>query len=219
VPDEPSDAMLNRLVADAQRALDALDPATRVDIIARYVQPYAGWALRWAIEDCRARGMPWTEIARVLDRPYTTVMRQVQAGGPVYVHQPAHSPGTRNFDAQTPLRRAATELGHRMTALTMTYPASITAIHLRDRVARLNAAQGVIDDGEPLLEATRVVLAGMNQIRRQAPVSPPGGMAPAEKAVWTILEELELIYRRDRPEIETAHRVMSDAAMLPKVSR
>jgi hypothetical protein len=111
VPDEPSNAMLNRLVAEAQRALDALDPAIRADIIAQYVQPYAGWALRWAVEDCRARGMPWTGIAQVLDRPYTTVMRQVQAGGPVYVHQPAHSHGTRNFDAQTPLRRAATGLG------------------------------------------------------------------------------------------------------------
>jgi hypothetical protein len=161
--------------------------------------------------------MPWTEIARVLDRPYTTVMRQVHAGGTVYVHQPAHSRGTRNFDAQTPLRRAATELGHRMTGLAMTDPASFTAIHLRDRVARLNTAQGLIDDPEPLLEATRVVLAGMNQIR-QAPVPPPGGMPPAEKAVWTILEELELIYRRDQPEIEMAHRLMSDAGMLPKVS-
>jgi hypothetical protein len=92
----------------------------------------------------------------------------------------------------------------------MTDPASITASHLRDRVARLNTAQAVIDDLEPLLEATRVVLAGMNQIRQQAPIPPPGGMPPAEKAAWAVLEELELIYRRDRREIETAHRVMSD---------
>jgi hypothetical protein len=105
-----------------------------------------------------------------------------------------------------------------MTALEMTDPASVTSIHLGDRVARLNTAQGGIDDPEPLLEATRVVLAGMNQIRQQAPVPPPGGMPPAEKAVWTILEERELIYRRDQREIEMVHRVMSDAGMLPKVS-
>jgi hypothetical protein len=210
--------MLNRLVAQAQQALDAVDPATRASIIAQYVQPYARWALRCAIEDCRARGMSWTQIARVVDRPYPTVMRQVQAGGPVYVHQPAHSRGTQNFDAQTPLRHAATELVHRMTALASTDPASIIVIHLPGRVARLNTAQGVTDDPKPLLEATRAILVGMNQIRQKAAVKPPGGMLPAEQAAWTALRELHLIYRRDRREIETAHRLMSDVGMPPKVS-
>ncbi len=72
----PSDAMLDRVMAEAQRALDALDPASRADIIARFVQPYSGWALRWAIDDCRAHGMAWTTIAGILDRPYSTVLRQ-----------------------------------------------------------------------------------------------------------------------------------------------
>jgi hypothetical protein len=73
--------MLNRLVAKTQQALDAVDPATRASIIAQYIQPYARWALRWAIEDCRAGGMSWTRIAQVVDQPYTTVRRQMQEGG------------------------------------------------------------------------------------------------------------------------------------------
>jgi hypothetical protein len=204
--------MLKRVLAEAQRALDAGDPANRADIIAKLVQPYAGWALRWAIEDCRERGMPWTAIASILERPYSTILRQMQAGGPVYAHQPAHSQGTRNFDAQTPLRRAATELAHRMTALAMTYPASVTSIRLSDRTDRLSTALGVINDPEPLLEATRVVLAAANGLDGKLP--PRDAMQPEELAVWTILEELAICYRRDRPEIEAAHRVMSHAGML-----
>jgi hypothetical protein len=213
---EPKDAILTRLLAETQRALDALDAASRADIIARYVQPYSGWALRWAIEDCRAHGMPWTEIAQILDRPYSTVLRQMQAGGPVYAHQPAHSQSTRNFDGQTPLRRGATELAHRMMGLAMSRPDSILTIHLRDRVDRLSTAQTVIDDPEPLLEATRVVLAAMNGIKDK--VQPTAELASEELAVWTILEELDLIYRRDRREIEAAQRVLSQAGMLPDVT-
>lgn len=205
--------MLCRVIEEAQRALSARDPVRRADIIAQHLQPYAGWALRWAIEDCRARGMPWTEIARALDRPYSTVLRQMQAGGPVYAHQGAHARDTRNFDGQTPLRRAAAELAHRMTALAMSRPGSAITIHLRDRVERLSTAQTVIDDPEPLLEATRVALAAMNGIKGK--ISPPEAMPPEEKAVWSVLEELELVYRRDRPEIEAAQRVLSEAGMLP----
>jgi hypothetical protein len=216
MPATPSDAMLHRVMAEAQRALNALDPASRADIIARFVQPYGGWALRWAIEDCRAHGMAWTTIAGILDRPYSTVLRQMRAGGPVYAHQPAHSQYTRNFDAQTPLRRAATELAQRMAALVMSCPASVTSFYLRDRVDRLSTAQGIIDNPEPLLEATKVVLAAANGIKGQLP---PGEAMPAEeRAVWNILEELDICYQRDHLEIETAHRVMSQAGILPNVT-
>lgn len=216
MPATPSDAMLHRLIAEAQRALNALDPGSRADIIAQFVQPYGGWALRWAIEDCRAHGMSWTTIADILDRPYSTVLRQMRAGGPVYAHQPAHSQNTRNFDAQTPMRRAATELAQRMAALVLSYPDSVTSFHLRDRVDRLSTAQGVIDNPAPLLEATKVVLAAANGIKGQLP--PGQAMPTEERAVWNILEELDICYRRDHTEIETAHRVMSRAGMLPSVS-
>ena len=216
MPATPSDAMLHRVMAETQRALNTLDPAGRADIIARFVQPYSGWALRWAIEDCRAHGMAWTTIAGTLDRPYSTVLRQMRAGGPVYAHQPAHSQSTRNFDAQTPLRRAATELAQRMAALVMSCPGSVTSIHLRDRVDRLSTAQAVIDSPAPLLEATKVVLAAANGIKGQLP--PREAMPTEERAVWNILEELGICYRRDHTEIETAHRVMSQAGMLPNVN-
>jgi hypothetical protein len=62
-----------------ERAFKA-DPANRVYILAQSVQPFSGWALRWAVQDCRERGMPWTEIAGILNWPYSTVLCQVQAG-------------------------------------------------------------------------------------------------------------------------------------------
>ena len=34
-------------------------------------------------------------------------------------------------------------------------------------------------------------------------------MPAEERAVWNILDELDICYQRDRMEIETAHRVMS----------
>ena len=203
----PSDAMLQRVIAEAQQALNDLDPASRARIIARFVQPYSGWALRWAIEDCRVRGMAWTTIADMLDRPYSTVLRQMRAGGPVYAHQPAHSQHTRNFDGQTPLRRAATELAKRMGSLVMAYPDSVASFHLRDRVGQLATAQCVIDNPAPLLEATEAVLAAANGIRGQLPRRET--MPAEERAVWNILDELDICYQRDRMEIETAHRVMS----------
>src|SRR6266567_6771465 len=146
-----SGAMLRRLLEEVQRALGTNDPASRADFLAGVIQPYAGWALRWAIEDMRAYGMSWTTIAGIVGRPHPTLLRQYQAGGPIYVHHGAHSQGTRNFDAQTPLRRAATELAQRMTTLAARDPNTSTGLHLRGRVDRLSKAQGVIDDPELLL--------------------------------------------------------------------
>ena len=53
MPSDYADAMLRNIIDEARRAL-AQDPAGRADIISGQIQPYAGWALRWAIEDCRA---------------------------------------------------------------------------------------------------------------------------------------------------------------------
>ena len=74
----------------------------------------------------------------------------------------------------------------------------------------------MIDSPAPLLEATKVVLAAANGIKGQLP--PREAMPTEELAVWNILEELDICYRRDHTEIETAHRVMSQAGMLPNVN-
>jgi hypothetical protein len=208
---DPADAMLRRVIRAAEEALGVGDSARRAEIIAETLQPYAGWALRWAVEDCRARGMAWTAIAQLLGRPYSTVLRQMSSGGPIYAHQPAHKADTRNYDGQTPLRRAATELAHRMTALAITRPGCRLDLHLRARVDQLSDAQLATDSPEPLLEATRVVLAAFSQVRDEQ--REPYGTE--ETAAWTILEELELCYRRDRAEIQAAHRVLKAAGMLP----
>ena len=46
-----SEAMLQHIIGVAKRALSIQDPAARADIISGVLQPYTGWALRWAIED------------------------------------------------------------------------------------------------------------------------------------------------------------------------
>ena len=217
MPSDYSDAMLRRLLEEVQRALSTQDPASRTDFLAGVIQPYAGWALRWAIEDCRARGMSWANIATIVGKPYPTIVRQLQAGGPVYAHQAAHSSNTRNFDGQTPLRRAATELAQRMAALAMRSPDTITCRYLRERVIQLSEAQRDITDPRPLLEATEVVLRAKNHMAGKVPTRDV--MSEWERAVWEILDELDACYQRDKPEIETAHRVMSDAGMLSDVDQ
>ena len=211
--------MLRRLLAEVQRALRTSDPASRANFLAGVIQPYAGWALRWAIEDCRARGLYWTTIAALVQRPYPTILRQLRAGGPVYAHQPAHSQRTRNFDGQTPLRRAAFSLNQRVAELVMGGdPRSVTAAHLFDPVQRLSAAQGNIDDPDPgpILEATHEVLEAARVIVGK--VRSRDAMSRWERAVWDVLDELEACYERDNREIETAYQVMTKAGMLPHAS-
>jgi hypothetical protein len=71
----------------------------------------------------------------------------------------------------------------------------------------------VVDQPAPLLEATKVVVAA-SDIKRNARL---GNLPTEEPAVRNILEELDICYRRDHTEIATAHRVMSQAGMLPNV--
>ena len=162
-------------------------------MLAGVIQPYAGWALRWAIEDCRARGMSWSNIATIVGKPYPTIVRQLQAGGPVYAHQAAHSAGTRNFDAQTPLRRAATELAQRMAGLAMRDPDTLTNIDLRAPVLRLSDAQGTVRNPGPLLDATEIVVEAKNAISGK--VSARDAMSKWERDVWEVLDELVACYR------------------------
>ena len=215
MPSNYSDAMLRHLLDEVQRALRIQDPAGRADVLAGVIQPYTGWALRWAIEDCRARGMSWASISAIVGRPYQTIVRQLQAGGPVYVHQAAHSAGTRNFDAQTPLRRAATELAQRMAGLAMRDPDCVTNIYLREPVLRLSDAQVKVKDPAPFLDATEAVVDAKKAIADQVPAR--DAMSDWERSVWEVLDELEACCRRDRREIEIAHDVMSNAGMIPDV--
>ena len=212
MPDNYSDAMLRHLRDEADRALSMQDPSGRADVLATVIQPYAGWALRWAIEDCRTRGMSWASIAAIVGKPYQTIARQIQAGGPVYVHQGAHSDAARNFDGQNPLRRAATELAQRMAGLALRDPGSVTNFYLRERVLKLSDAQGEVNDPAPLLTATAVVLAGKQGIAAKVP--PPDEISKSERDVWETLDELEACYRRDKGAIETEFRVRCDAEMM-----
>src|SRR5579863_8239324 len=141
MPSDYADAMLRNIIDEASRALAIQDPIGRADIISGQIQPYAGWALRWAIQDCRAAGMTWQAIAAVLGRSYPALLRQFEAGGPVYTARAAQSAETRNYDGQTPLRRAATALAQQMRGLGMHGPDTFTYAHLHEAVDKLAAAQ------------------------------------------------------------------------------
>lgn len=209
--DQADDAMLRHIFAEVQRAIQIKDPLGRAAVIAEQIQPYSGWALRWAIEECRLAGIPWTVISAAVHRPYPTLLRQLDAGGPVYVVRPAHS-HTGNFDGQTPLRRAAFALANRFADLMMTAPGTVTGVRLADAVRDLSVAQGMMDnplliDPAPLLDATGLLLTvadaiAPDQVSRR----------PQERAVWEALAELRACYSRDRGEIEAAHQVLTEIA-------
>jgi hypothetical protein len=208
-----SDAMLRNLISEAERALSIQDPLGRADVISGQIQPYAGWALRWAIDDCRARGLSWQQIAATLSRSYPSILRQFEAGGPVYTARAAHSAGTRNYDGQTPLRRAATALAQNMQGLGMHGPDTFTYTHLHEAVGKLASAQTVIDDPAPLLQATREVLALAGRLRMHAQ---PYKFPEAETVIWGIIDDLKACYERDRGQIEAAHQIQTAAAELPR---
>ncbi len=104
-----------------------------------------------------------------------------------------------------------------MAALAMRDPDTTTCRYLRERVIHLSEAQRNIMNPAPLLKATEVVLTGQAPHRGQVPAR--NVMSEWECAVWGILDELDACYQRDKPEIETAHKVMSDAGMLPGVDQ
>jgi hypothetical protein len=213
VPSNYTDAMLQNLIDEAKRALRTQDPAGRADIISGQIQPYAGWALRWAIEDCRAAGLSWEAIAAMLGRSYPALLRQFEAGGPVYTARAAHSADTRNYDGQTPLRRAATALAQQMQGLGMHRPDTFTYAHLHEAVDKLATAQTVIDDPRPLLQATREVLALAGVLRLHAQ---PFKFPEAEGEIWDILDDLKACYERDRGQIKAANQLQAAAAELPR---
>jgi hypothetical protein len=210
--DNYSDAMLRHIIDEARRALSIPDPAGRADIISSVLQPYTGWALRWAIEDCRARGLTWQAIAGMLGRSYPALLRQYETGGPVYTVTPAHSPNSGNFDGQTPLRRAAFALRQQIAGLANTRPDCMTYAHLAEASGNLTAALANTDDPAPLLRATYEMLAIAGRIRIHVPTPMP----KLERETWATIDELRACYDRDRTEIETAHQVISQVAALER---
>jgi hypothetical protein len=208
--DNYADAMLSRIIEEARTVL-TMDSADRVAAIGRILQPYTGWALRWAVEDCRNRGMSWQAIARLLDRSYPAILRQFDAGGPVYAVASAQSPTSGNFDGETPLRRAATRVGQLMAGLGLHQPHSPIRAHLYEPVDTMTTAQTNAEDPAPLLEAVRGVVAMSDRLRATVEAGP---MTRPEKETWAALGELRACYDRDRPEIEAAHQVQSTVAEL-----
>jgi hypothetical protein len=216
MPSDYGDAMLQNIIGEARRALAIQDPIGRADIISGQIQPYAGWALRWAIDDCRAGGMTWQAIAGALGRSYPALLRQFEAGGPVYTARAAQSADTRNYDGQTPLRRAATALAQQMRGLGMHRPDVFTYAHLHEAVDKLATAQCVTDDPGPLLQATRDVLALAELLRPHATAQP--FKAEAEREIWDTLAELKACYERDRGRIEAGHSIQATAATLAEAN-
>lgn len=94
------------------------------------------------------------------------LLRQFEAGGPVFTARAAQSADTRNFDGQMPIRRAATALAQQMVGLGIHRPDTFTYAHLREAVDRVATVQTVIDDPAPLLQATQEILALADVMRR-----------------------------------------------------
>ncbi len=92
------------------------------------------------------------------------------AKGPVYLHRPAYSQASRNFDGQTPMRRAGIQLADRMAALWWTNPESVTHGRLWPAVRALSKGQGIAPDPEPMLAGARTLLDAVDAI-------PPGLIA------------------------------------------
>jgi hypothetical protein len=84
----------------------------------------------------------------------------------VYTARTAQSPGTRNYDGQTPLRLAATTLAKQMLGLGMHRPDTFTYAHLHEAVDKLVTEQCVTDGPAPLLQAAGDVLALADVLRQ-----------------------------------------------------
>ena len=213
MPRDRSDAMLQRLIDEAKRALSIQDPAGRAEVISSSLQPYTGWALRWAIEDCRNRGMTWQTIAGMLSRSYPALLRQYEAGGPIYTVSPAQSPSSGNFDGQTPLRRAAKKLGEQMAGLWNVRRDGMTYTHLNEQVETLTNALGNTDDPALMLRAAFEVTAMARQIRLSVTSQ---RMSKEERETWNTIDELIACYDRDHKEIEVADQVLSAVGELQR---
>jgi hypothetical protein len=98
-------------------------------------------------------------------------------------------------DRTRPLRRAMTQLGHRMMALAMYHDSSVLNGYLFDPVDQFTDAQG---SGEParLMAAVDVVLDVIDRVLpREVPV--PAELSEWEYGVMEAIEHLRVIRKRD----------------------
>jgi hypothetical protein len=203
--------LLRRIAEEAQRAQDLDDPREQAKVIATLIQPYAGWALREAVLDCRDAGAKWSEIASEVGLSQAVLSRQARGIGPVVTIAPSYDRADRNADAQTPLRLAATTVVHSTMALGMAHPDTPTVKHLYIPVMAMAQAQ-TANQAEPLLHTVRQVLHTADQVAKAH--HDLGATTPGEheRAVWAALDELRTAHQRDHGAI----RVAAELNALPK---
>ncbi|WP_327071934.1 hypothetical protein [Kitasatospora sp. NBC_01302] len=151
--------LLGRIAEEAQRAQELEDPLEQAKALALLIQPYAGWALREAVWDCRGNDMKWSVIAPEVGLSQAVLSRQVKANGPVVTITPYYGLDSRNADGQTPLRLAAFSLEKRVIALAMTTTDERSPLLARLYIPVLAMGQAMAaNQAEPLLKTVKEVL-------------------------------------------------------------
>lgn len=126
-------------------------------MLARLIQPYAGWALREAVLDCRENAMPWSALAPEVGLSPAVLSRQVRANGPVVAIAGYYGQDSRNAHGPTPLRAAAVRCHRASGALTAAEPSSALARDLYIAVLAMTQALGAGEAAALLRTADEVV--------------------------------------------------------------
>jgi len=201
--------LLGRIAEEAQRARQLEDPLEQAKALALLVQPYAGWALREAVWDCRGRGMSWGAIGQEIGLSQAVLSRQARANGPVVTIAPYYGLDSRNADGQGPLRLAATSLVQRMTALAATLRDGhgVPVAKLYTAVMAMAHAQ-TTRKAEPLLTTAKEVLRQADALTADS--GTPESATEAERDVWSALDELRTAVQRDQSTIRIADELNND---------
>jgi hypothetical protein len=193
--------LLGRIAEEAQRAQALEDPLEQAKVLALLIQPYTGWALRGAVDDCRGADMKWSVVAPEVGLSQAVLSRQVRANGPVVTITPYYGPSSRNADGQTPLRLAATSLVHRTMALAMQSSDERSPLLAGLYIAVMAMAQAqATNQAEPVLRTIREVLRQADEFGAAAATA---GSEP-ERAVLGALDELRTAFRRDQATLRVA---------------
>ncbi|WP_414170889.1 hypothetical protein ACMATS_37815 (plasmid) [Streptoverticillium reticulum] len=195
--------MLEELLSEVQRALSATDPLTRAQILAQQVQPYAGWALRWAVADAQKNGASWPSIGLAVGQQHTTIYRQFQGGGPLVTVRPHHTSGTRNDDYQDALRQAAKRVTGEAFPTQELQRSPLGQLY--GPIQAMAETLRVVDSAEPLLRQVDHLLGAVATLESAG--YPSRDIGTQEKAVWAALVDLRTAYERDKPFIEAAEEV------------
>lgn len=210
---DAADQLLLHVAAQVERARSSADPVERARIAAS-LQWYSGWALRFAVDECRAAGLSWPAIGEKLGIRQTTVFDQHRAGGPVIIARPHRSPGGRNDvwttiwhrNGQTPLRQVATKLVHNAMSQDPIFQNTATARDLDRPIHAMGHAQTTTNSPEPLLRAVEHLLQVAAEVAARLGY-PEAATSAQERAVWDTLAELAQVYERDKELIHVAAEV------------